>query len=145
MTVVTQRRRKKKGIFSSRMGPFHHLFTSSRHDEPGEPIKSTRHCKRRKNCVCCPCHYLIVNHYFSMSWFKFRNMSAIVNCVTNSLTNWLTHCCLVNLIDVTLACEDANSKLVEVVTVADVDDEKRFTTVVCIFGSWSLVIKLNFV
>ena len=30
-----------------------------------------------------------------------------------------------NLIDVTLACEDANSKLVEVVTVADVDDEDR--------------------
>jgi len=28
----------------------------------------------------------------------------------------------VNLIDVTLACEDANSKLVEVVTVVDVDD-----------------------
>jgi len=27
------------------------------------------------------------------------------------------------LIDVTLACEDANSKLVEVVTVADVEDE----------------------
>ena len=25
-----------------------------------------------------------------------------------------------------MACEDANSKLVEVVTVADVDDEKRF-------------------
>ena len=38
--------------------------------------------------------------------------------VTNSLRN-----CLVNLIDVTLACEDANSKLVEVVTVADVDAE----------------------
>ena len=32
-------------------------------------------------------------------------------------------CCLVDLIDVTLACEDANSKLVEVVTFADVDDE----------------------
>ena len=29
-----------------------------------------------------------------------------------------------NLIDVTLACEDDNSKLVEVVTVAHVDDEK---------------------
>ena len=42
-----------------------------------------------------------------------------------SLTNSLTHSCLVNLIDVTLACEDANSKLVEVVTVADVDDEDR--------------------
>ena len=31
-----------------------------------------------------------------------------------------------NLIDVTLACEDAYSKLVEVVTVANVDDEDRF-------------------
>ena len=28
-----------------------------------------------------------------------------------------------NLVDVTLACEDGNSKLIEVVTVADVDDE----------------------
>ena len=35
----------------------------------------------------------------------------------------LTHSRLVNLIDVTLASEDANSKLVEVVTVADVDDD----------------------
>ena len=40
-----------------------------------------------------------------------------------SVTHSLTHSCLVNLIDVTLACEDANSKLVEVVTVADVDAE----------------------
>ena len=45
--------------------------------------------------------------------------------VTNSLTDSLTHSRLVNLIDVTLACEDANSKLVEVVTVAHVDNEKR--------------------
>ena len=37
----------------------------------------------------------------------------------------LTYSRLVNLIDVTLACEDDNSKLVEVVTVANVDDEKR--------------------
>ena len=43
--------------------------------------------------------------------------------VTDSLTNSLTPSCLVNLIDVTLRCEDANSKLVEVVTVADVDAE----------------------
>ena len=35
----------------------------------------------------------------------------------------LTDSCLVNLVDVTLRCEDANSKLVEVVTVADVDSE----------------------
>ena len=47
----------------------------------------------------------------------------MVMLVSNSLTDSLTHCCLVNLIDVTLACEDANSKLVEVVTVADVDAE----------------------
>ena len=43
-----------------------------------------------------------------------------------SETNSLTHSPhFVNLSDVTLACEDANSKLVEVVTVADVDDEDR--------------------
>ena len=40
-----------------------------------------------------------------------------------SVTHWLTDWRFVNLIDVTLACEDANSKLVDVVTVADVDDE----------------------
>ena len=39
------------------------------------------------------------------------------------VSNSLTDCRLVNLIDVTLACEDANSKLVEVVTISDVDDE----------------------
>ena len=43
--------------------------------------------------------------------------------VSDSLTHSLTHSCLVNLIDVTLACEDANSKLVKVVTAADVDNE----------------------
>ena len=42
-----------------------------------------------------------------------------------SLTDSLTHSCLVNLIDVTLRCGDANSKLAEVVTVAYVDDENR--------------------
>ena len=34
--------------------------------------------------------------------------------LTDSLPNSLTDSCLVNLIDVTLACEDGNSKLVEV-------------------------------
>ena len=41
--------------------------------------------KHRKNCECCPGHYLIVNHYSWMSWFKFRNVPVIVNCVTKSL------------------------------------------------------------
>ena len=40
-----------------------------------------------------------------------------------SLTNSLTHCRSVDLIDVTLTGVDVNSKLVDVVTVADVDDE----------------------
>ena len=40
--------------------------------------------------------------------------------VSNSLTHSLTHCRLVNLIDVTMACEDAKG-----VTVADVDNENH--------------------
>ena len=42
----------------------------------------------------------------------------------------------------TLACEDANSKLVEVVHVADVDDEDRVGNK--LLQIWSLVIKLIF-
>ena len=37
----------------------------------------------------------------------------------------VTYSCLEDLIDVTLACKDANSKLVDVVTVADFDDEEH--------------------
>ena len=43
--------------------------------------------------------------------------------LTHWLTDSLTNCRLINLIDVTLACEDGNLKLVEVVTVADVEAE----------------------
>ena len=52
-----------------------------------------------------------------------------MHCLLLSLTDWLTNSLtdsrLVNLIDVTLAFEDANSKLVEDDTVADVDNEDR--------------------
>ena len=41
------------------------------------------------------------------------------HCFPLSLTNWLTNSCLVNLI--LLECEDSNSKLVDAVSVADVD------------------------
>ena len=41
------------------------------------------------------------------------------------LSQWLTDSHLVNLIDETLACEDAHSELVEVVSVADNDDENQ--------------------
>ena len=53
--------------------------------------------------------------------------------MTHSLTDSFTDSCLVNLIDVTLACEDGNSKLVEVVTVVEVDDEKRVDSLVQIW------------
>ena len=42
----------------------------------------------------------------------------------------------------TLACEDANSKLVEVVTVVDVDDEKRVGN--SLLQVWTLKLKVNF-
>ena len=45
--------------------------------------------------------------------------SPIIGNACQWLTPSLTNSCLVNLIDLTLACEDANSKLVEVVTIAD--------------------------
>ena len=54
------------------------------------------------------------------------------------VTNSLTDCCLVNLIYVTLACEVAYSKLVEVVTVADVSDED------CVGNSLLQIWKLRF-
>ena len=64
--------------------------------------------------------------------------SPIIGYACHSLTDSLTHSCLVNLIDETLACEDANSKLVEVVTVADVDDEN------CVGNSLLQIWKLRF-
>ena len=57
--------------------------------------------------------------------FYQTRVRSLAMLVTHSLTDSLTHSRLVNLIDVTLACEDGNSKLVEVVTVVEVDDEKR--------------------
>ena len=59
-----------------------------------------------------------------MAFFLFlSDPSPIIGNACHSLTDSLTHSCLVELIGVTVACEDANSKLVEVVTVADVDSE----------------------
>ena len=57
-----------------------------------------------------------------------------------SVTRSLTSCRLVDLIDVTLACEDANLKLVEVVNVADVDAEDNVGN--SLLQIWEL--KLNF-
>ena len=57
---------------------------------------------------------------------RVRSLGLLVtNSLTDSLIGSLTDSCLVNLIDVTLAGEDANSKLVEVVSVADVEAENH--------------------
>ena len=56
--------------------------------------------------------------------------------LTDLLTHSLTDSRLVNLIDVTMACEYGNSKLVEVVTVVDVDDEDRVGN--SLFQIWKL-------
>ena len=50
---------------------------------------------------------------------------ARVRSLATLVSDSLTDPCLVDLIDVTLACEDVNSMLVEVVKVADVDAKKR--------------------
>ena len=60
------------------------------------------------------------------------------------LTDSLTHSCLANLINVTLACEDSNSKLVEVVLLLKLMMGNMPTTVWCRFGRLTLVIKLSF-
>ena len=49
----------------------------------------------------------------------------VTHWLIDSLIHSLTYSRLVNLIDVTLACEDGNSKLVYTVTDAYVDDEDR--------------------
>ena len=49
--------------------------------------------------------------------------SLIIVYPCHSLTASQTQWCFVDLTDVTLACEDANSKQVDVVTVADVGAE----------------------
>ena len=46
-------------------------------------------------------------------------------CLPMSVTHSLTDSRLVDLTDVTLAFEDANSKLIDVVSVADVDAKER--------------------
>ena len=57
--------------------------------------------------------------------------------VTNSLYS-LTDCCLVDFTDVALAFEDANPKLLDVVSIADVVAKKR------VDNSFVKILKLKF-
>ena len=82
------------------------------------------------------CNLLVKEEANDCIWFKsvpfllkkytkfcYRTRVRYWQCL--SLTHSLTHFRLINLIDVTLACEEAYSKLVEVVSDADVSDEDR--------------------
>ena len=60
---------------------------------------------------------LLIETLFSFYRTRVRSLATLVS-------NSLTRSCLVDLIEVTLSCEYANSKLVEVVTVVDVDARK---------------------
>ena len=51
---------------------------------------------------------------------------------------------MVNLIDVTLVCEDGSSKLVEVATVVDVDDENNTDEAQGLVKILKLKLKLKF-
>ena len=77
----------------------------------------------------------LLNMFF-LEFLLDLSLIIVYNC--HLLTDWLTHSCLVNLIDVTLACEDVYSKVVEVVTVADVSDED------CVGNSLLQIWKLRF-
>ena len=77
------------------------------------------------SCAAMGAVYLFVCLYFYVSFYRTRVRSLATLVITNSLT----HCRLIDLIEVTLACVDANSKLVDVVTVADVDAEDRVSKI----------------
>ena len=87
----------------------------------GGPTKKTTFCK---NSVAVE---IFLERPQDWSFYRTR-VRSLAMLVSDSLTDWLTHSCLVSLIDVTLACEDLNSKLGEVVTFADVDTEDQLVT-----------------
>ena len=60
------------------------------------------------------------NVFFPSKSFYRTRARSLTGLVTHSLSN----SCSVDLIDATLACEGANFKLVDGVTVADIDAEK---------------------
>ena len=76
--------------------------------------------------------------HWSCAVFRIRSRASLS---LNSLTDSLTDCCLLDFIDVTLACEDTNSNLLRLLMLVL---RNLLTKVWCRCGSWSLVMKLNF-
>ena len=77
--------------------------------------------------VACACFPVIAKKaiqlsvsYSSESYFYWTQVRSLATLVSDSLTD----CCLVDLTDVTLAFEDGNSKLLDIVSVAGVDAEE---------------------
>ena len=68
----------------------------------------------------------------------YRTQVRSVGCPCHKLTYSLTDSCLVDFTDVTLAFEDANPKLLDVVSVADVVAKK------CVDNSFVKILKLKF-
>ena len=120
-------------------------------------LSSSHHvdCQNTFNVLCCNCElvrsdiHLDLRQVVTWALFSYHNFYrtrvwSLGMLVTHWLTDWLTPWRLVNLIDATLACKDANSKLVELVSVADFDDEDRVGTSLLQIWSWGLDIELNF-
>ena len=74
----------------------------------------------------------------SVQSFEYIYYRTRVRSLAMLVTHSLTDSRLVNLINVTLRCEDANSKLVQVVTVADVSNED------CVCNTLLWIWKLRF-
>ena len=81
--------------------------------------------------------YRVMLHHLFYDKCFLSDPSPIIGNLCHKLCQSLTLCRLLDLIDITLACEDANSKLVEVVTVDDIDDEDSVgnSLLQCRFGS----------
>ena len=99
----------KRNIFHLRSYIFHLIYCPARVSQQMAARDHGRMLKDKRSNNCDRIYFL-------------SDPSPIIGYACHSLTDSLTDCCLVNLTDVTLACEDASSKLVEVVTVADFDD-----------------------
>ena len=69
--------------------------------------------------------------YRSLLFFHQTRVRSLATLVTNSLTH-----CLIDLTDVTLTFEDANSKFLELVSVADFDAKE------CVDDSLVMILKL---
>ena len=91
--------------------------------------------------VCVVVYFFL---YLYLYLFLFLLDPSPIICYPCQWLTQLTDSCLVNLINVTLACEDTYSKLVEVVTVLMLMMRIMLATVCCSFGNWGLVIKLSF-